>query len=551
MSDNETLIAPAQTDAIGMPPAEASYTYQRADGTVERAFSAEDAIARCPVLGRLAIEAPEQVNTLLELAALGKEKIEKENKEEPDKPKLEEKIEVEQEPKTNEPKKQITDTNTERTVKPEPVLEIQEHSYVEQGLATKPVNTATNHQAEPIMKQAQSEVTQRDVKETIEQTSNVTPLATQGEKTEISPSTTQPQVIVKNTDRRTIVDRPEQTDAFSHQQQYETDAVKPVVAELEIVKSSTIREPEPEIVLASDSNDTLNESYDESADLEGAIVAMPETEPTIAEADFIDEDYPRSELDLAPHELIIENEPEMADMQQKTEAYIDEQLRALFEPETVETYKELLALTAANQEGEPSVFEEATIVGPVLEADAETATPSDFEAFVATQPISEEPVTLEAIQEEANEQPLEQTLVQLVELLSGAPEKADAETEENKLYAILQGIEDAMPACYIGQEAAETKPRITAEMTEKLLRLLRALGYENPKEVLVSFVARFDLAFLLQTLKYLCQLNNEHNRQEFLAVFSTFPANDDDDTRLRIGKMLFGLIAKLSPEPSV
>lgn len=50
-------------------PREAAYAYQRADGTVEHAASVEDAIARCPVLGELALRAPDQANALLALAS--------------------------------------------------------------------------------------------------------------------------------------------------------------------------------------------------------------------------------------------------------------------------------------------------------------------------------------------------------------------------------------------------------------------------------------------------------------------------------------------------
>lgn len=48
------------------------YSYTRADGTVEHALSPEDAIRRCPVLGKMTLE---QANVLLEIAALGEEKL--------------------------------------------------------------------------------------------------------------------------------------------------------------------------------------------------------------------------------------------------------------------------------------------------------------------------------------------------------------------------------------------------------------------------------------------------------------------------------------------
>lgn len=59
-------------------PSEGSIVYQRADGTVELATSREDAIARCPVLGKMPVE---EAEILLELAAEGNEQLEKEAQE--------------------------------------------------------------------------------------------------------------------------------------------------------------------------------------------------------------------------------------------------------------------------------------------------------------------------------------------------------------------------------------------------------------------------------------------------------------------------------------
>lgn len=56
---------------------ESGYVYTRADGTVEHARSAEEAFARCPVLGKLAID---QANILLELVAVGNAKMQQEEK---------------------------------------------------------------------------------------------------------------------------------------------------------------------------------------------------------------------------------------------------------------------------------------------------------------------------------------------------------------------------------------------------------------------------------------------------------------------------------------
>ncbi len=51
------------------------FTYTRADGTVERARSAEEAIKACPVLGRLALLDPMAAKMLLEVSSIGAAKI--------------------------------------------------------------------------------------------------------------------------------------------------------------------------------------------------------------------------------------------------------------------------------------------------------------------------------------------------------------------------------------------------------------------------------------------------------------------------------------------
>ena len=50
---------------------QAGYTYQRADGTVEFAATKTEAIAACPVLGKLALESSQETDLLLELHAIG------------------------------------------------------------------------------------------------------------------------------------------------------------------------------------------------------------------------------------------------------------------------------------------------------------------------------------------------------------------------------------------------------------------------------------------------------------------------------------------------
>jgi hypothetical protein len=88
-------------------------------------------------------------------------------------------------------------------------------------------------------------------------------------------------------------------------------------------------------------------------------------------------------------------------------------------------------------------------------------------------------------------------------------------------------------------------------MTEKLLILSRILGYTNPDEALVGFVDTYGLAFLIQALQYMCQLNDNDYRQEFAPSLAVVAIADDDDTaKIQLGKVLFGLITKVNFEAS-
>ena len=75
----ETLEVLAPSDVQINTSTELMYT--REDGTVEYAESAQDAIDRCPVLGRIAVDSPETASFLLELTAVGNAKLDQQKTE--------------------------------------------------------------------------------------------------------------------------------------------------------------------------------------------------------------------------------------------------------------------------------------------------------------------------------------------------------------------------------------------------------------------------------------------------------------------------------------
>ncbi len=169
---------------------------------------------------------------------------------------------------------------------------------------------------------------------------------------------------------------------------------------------------------------------------------------------------------------------------------------------------------------------------------------------------------LETIIEQADEQPLEQTFVQLAHYLADTLQEsqiADVDTakvsdetvpEQSKqfieLRAILQDIAEVLPlSYYVDEETSEQHIKITPELTEQLLLLLRSLGYEQPKEALVEFVRVYGLTFLLQAIQYMCQLSNTIEQQEFLASTSVAVTRDDttDDYGSLLGKAVLRLLS--------
>jgi hypothetical protein len=105
----------------------------------------------------------------------------------------------------------------------------------------------------------------------------------------------------------------------------------------------------------------------------------------------------------------------------------------------------------------------------------------------------------------------------------------------------LKEIETELPNCYIAQENEKSKLRITPKMTEKLLILLNQLGYENPKEVLLNFVNKFGVSFLLQSLTYFCRQPYDDERKEILVQSTWQLQSDDGSTRQRLLKLLSGI----------
>lgn len=549
MSGNETLLAPepvVDIQTTAAMPEDAGYTYQRADGTVERAMSAEDAIARCPVLGKLAIEAPDQANILLELAAAGKEKIQAEEKQQKAQP--EEKAKVEQKP---EPKVEVA--RETKPVKPEP--------QQAQNSILKP------EPSKPMLIDKQSEVFQaiQQQRQQDEKPLSVVPSALVAEKVIAVQQRTE-QVTAAHqevkVETQVVSVRDEQhieqqrADAFIHYQQHVVSQEQPLVVKSENNKLPDLRSStasaqeflsEVSAAVYEDempaTTDASPDAFRQAIDVLNAEAAISSQENVYDFGEITQDDEPEIDTLTLPLPEAAETDDIEAPVKQNIET--DEQLALQFEPEVIDTYKELLVLLE-HEISEPYEPNEIAIElddkTDVLVAETIPLedTALDFETFLALQPEAEEVVLLETIIEQAVEQSLEQTFVQLAQYLSDTlaenqdASEASADTvpelndEHIELNAILQEITEILPTCYsVSEETQERRIQITPEMTQKLLMLLRSLGYEQPREVLVEFVRLHGLGFLLQAIQYMCQLNSTDNQQEFYSLTTTSTSSDD------------------------
>lgn len=610
MGGNETVTAPTPTidlhdgmTAIMQVTEGPGLVYSRADGTVERAIDRQDAINRCPYLGKLALESPEKVNILLELAEASNEntQLKVQGSVEPG---ADAKQEITQKPvkadKTNrptvEPRQEIATTErqvftaTERPAEavklekkgqsiPDAIIQhdlLRQQARQRELVGAKALTDSSPHSTIAVG------VTEK-VK-TAQRRANV--VAPNKIETTAAPDTRRYEIVARTepTDNEVLQRQKPEAKTLNHLKvdrqavkkhdstskktggsaAPETVAVKAAIPDVERDDILEIAEPSETTEAVTEALEPVIdkvvvppavESYDA-----GQIAPEP-PEMTDASSDVLDIEAIMARIEAAYRYKNIEGDELDEDLQltaddeavvdvviQEAEGNEAEWLELLFEPETIDTYLELTALIDNVETSQLALAEGLEIAdntSTLPRANIEIADIPDLETFMATRGVSEEPMTLEAIQERADEQPVEQTLIQLVEYLTEAAEVL----EQKALLRIVQEIEKALPACYGTQETVDVKPRITPKMTEKILMLLHGLGCQKPKDALVSFVAKYDIALLLQTLDYICQLSNNENRREFLVALAVTTNTDDDDNRQRLGKAIIGMVIKYALEP--
>lgn len=258
---------------------------------------------------------------------------------------------------------------------------------------------------------------------------------------------------------------------------------------------------------------------------------------------------------------------------------------AVFDDETLETFDRLAALLAAEQDaGGDTGTDSQDLISEPQPQPAYAATPPDaeaagaageaggFEAYVRTYDAAREssgPV-LDPVEVmiTAEEHPPEETLARLARAM-GEYDGHDSERLVIVREALVQAadlIEAQLPA-----EAAEapipedmpadgTAPEtmaehrrvetVTPDLTEKLLLLLRAIGYDDPHRTLVELVERRGLAFMSQAVLSLQRLSDTEGRGEVSdSWFGAAPPDEAQTAEIssvpltgRLGKALIAMI---------
>lgn len=552
---DETLTRPIiQAQELPVEPSiEANlrtYEYTHADGTVHHAENAETARAACPVLGKMAVE---QADLLLEVAAIGQQKMKEEQvKEQPRQP----------EPEKIKPQQEAA-RKAEKTKQPEPNQTTTQEAAGQFVQTEKPLPLATLEATEKkIVIWEQIKPDDPKQKEMVLEPYIVIAGTEKGRHVEQLSGEVYRQYAVGQDDQNELPVILE-----SHTEQI------PDVQPSELVVERFI--PEQVITLPNTIIETVEQTLDTIKAKSVAAFSFNETVTKTDEAMVLEtmveqsDEQPLSVAEIAETHTV--NEPEFPTVV-KIEA--DRRLELHFEPEVIDTYKELLALIkgeatilipnpskTSDNINEPDDDAGALAVETVVLDTAEQKT--DFEKVIALKIETEEVIPLEAIVEQADEQPLEQTLVQLAQYLTVAlQEKSkpldNADTAEqpieiapeqgeqlNEFRHILQDIAEVLPrSYYIDEETGEQHIKITPELTEQLLLLLAWVGYEHPREVLVEFVRVHGLTYLLQALQYMYQLIDVDERKElFVAATATTPSSDNTSVGSLLGNAVLRLLA--------
>jgi hypothetical protein len=338
-----------------------------------------------------------------------------------------------------------------------------------------------------------------------------------------------------------ITEEPEETTVYADQA-----AVKPpdVMVEVPAVPEEPIRiqvaEPTIREVLPAEATEPVYTPEAPEYPAEAGFDVAADADIPVQEHDIIagDEIF----LDYVPDEIVL---GEAAPEEGVPEGVLD--MNEAFDDEVMETFERLRELVDAADEDEeeeagtvpPAGVDPADRPEPEWAADLKAETPrpvqpETFEELVRVEAeAGEKPGDIEELTSDAAGRPLEETFARLALYLAEsdkavrdsdgtAPQAAEtteaAETAQ-VIEEALRSVAELLPARSAAEladkdEKSEEKPRVTPELTLKLLTLLRAVGYDRPEEVLLELIRRHSFEFLAQAVHYLYRLCDDDNRWE-------------------------------------
>jgi len=267
--------------------------------------------------------------------------------------------------------------------------------------------------------------------------------------------------------------------------------------------------------------------------------------------------------DNRPLEVFYDEAPSVTGDALPGSAYLAEaaaltQHEAIFDDEVMDTFeqlleiidKELAEIPTPELEQHPETAE--LLEYQVILMNPETPEPIEsnaFEEFVASIAKPEAIPDLDTIMTSANEQTLEETLVRLSLYLSEAEQDSEIPPVIQKT---LRNLAELLPGAGSADPAEKEKLSITPELTLHLLTLLRSVGYDNPQEVLLTFVKEHDFEFLVAAVRHLSQLC-DNDRQELLHISSASTASKSEGAlTIHLGKAILSLMTRLkAPEVAI
>lgn len=511
-----------------MPYEQVAYTHQLSDGTVVRAESAEDAISRCPVLGRLALQSPEKAHLLLRLGASGREAP---------------RAEVVQPEKSVPERSSATPgksmfTRERREMAPaeadkQPAVGIPERTdYV---LPEQPLETQY-----AVMEAVHAAVPEREL--TVPKSE---PEPDNTKKTELH--AVQPEAVVKPVEvsvpppsaRQMPLEKPAET--LLAPNPLELTPEHPVVSAQESASA-------PAVTPATAPESPAKYPSEMITAPEKLPVQLPES-VTLESLANLEENHQQPESDEtieAARELPSPNfTVEQADQAEVTELQLPEPIEyptEKYDQEIMYTYEQLIAVTEKSSDNQDAVNQD-------VPADFLKDMPDGGMSIDAGEMLHAEPERpLEDVLEQLA-MPPEAPLDQKPEATQDVEKDYSAESvREAELQEVLQDI-----AALLSKPAASQQPEapsLTPELTEKLLQLTELLGYKNPSEALVGFAERHGAEYLIDTVQCISSFRTADVLPEMMQYGASFVGHDNSNTRIQLGKLLFRLIAGTTARPA-